>query len=50
MASLASGRLRIVMENAETVKMAELIACLSILEDFIRCIEDDDDDLLNDVE
>uniref|UniRef100_A0A915EKS7 Neurochondrin-like protein n=1 Tax=Ditylenchus dipsaci TaxID=166011 RepID=A0A915EKS7_9BILA len=46
MTCLTSGRLRIVLESHTEIKMDQLIICLSLLEDLIQCVEDDESDLI----
>lgn len=41
LASLTSGRLRIILENEQKINIEQLISCLSLLEDFMECIESD---------
>lgn len=46
-ASLTSGRLRILLEDPSKIDYPQLIACLSLEEAFIQCIEDDTDGILD---
>ncbi len=47
MASLSSGRLRIVLNEPASVNTDQLVACLSLLEDFIQCVEESEVEVLD---
>ncbi|KAI1728478.1 tissue inhibitor of metalloproteinase domain-containing protein [Ditylenchus destructor] len=46
-ASLSSGRLRIVLQDPSDIPIQQLIHNLSLLEDLIRCVEEDESDSLD---
>ncbi|KAI1726767.1 tissue inhibitor of metalloproteinase domain-containing protein [Ditylenchus destructor] len=47
LASLSSGRLRIILQDPSDIPIQQLIHNLSLLEDLIRCVEEDESDLLD---